>query len=62
MVALRSKNKLGFLDGSLTRQDDTYLLSLAWDRYNIMLMSWITNSIKEDIAYNVLWMDTTHEI
>lgn len=62
MVALRSKNKLGFLDGTLTHPNYTNYLSLGWDRCNTMVMSWITNSIKSYIDQSVLWMDTTHDI
>lgn len=62
VVALRSKNKIGFLDGTLLRPDESNPLSLAWDRCNTMVMAWITNSVEPDIAQSILWMDTASEI
>lgn len=62
IVALRLKNKLGFLDGSLPRPSETDRLSLAWDCCNKMVMSWLTNDNDNDISQSILWMDITHEI
>lgn len=62
VVALRSKNKIGFLDGTLLRPDESNPLTLAWDRCNTMVMAWITNSVEPDIAQSILWMDTASEI
>ncbi|GAU29493.1 hypothetical protein TSUD_360380 [Trifolium subterraneum] len=61
-VAIRSKNKLHFLDGSLPRPWDDDLDSLAWDRCNTMVMSWITNSVDPEIAQSVIWMDVAADI
>ncbi|XP_058725428.1 uncharacterized protein LOC131596703 [Vicia villosa] len=62
VVDLRSKNKLGFLDGTLPRPVDSDPLTLAWDRCNTVVMAWVTNSVEPDIAQSILWMDTTSEI
>lgn len=62
IIALRLKNKLGFLDGSLPRPSKTDRLSLVWDCFNKMVTSWLTNSIDNDISQSILWMDITHEI
>lgn len=61
-VAIRFKNKLGFLDGTLVRPDSSGRRALAWDCYNTMVMTWITNFIDLEIAESILWMDTAHEI
>ncbi|KAK2359287.1 hypothetical protein QL285_084673 [Trifolium repens] len=61
-VAIRSKNKLHFLTGSLPRPDDDNRDSMAWDRCNTMLMSWLTNSVEPEIAQSVLWMDAASDI
>ncbi|XP_073223517.1 uncharacterized protein [Cicer arietinum] len=62
IVALRSKNKLGFVNGSLPRPSDLDRLSMAWDHCNTMLMSWMKNSLEPDIAQSVMWMDSVAEI
>lgn len=62
LVALRSKNKLGFLDQTLTCHVDTCRPTIAWDKCSTMVIAWVTNSIYNDIALSIIWMDTTHEI
>ncbi|GAU15979.1 hypothetical protein TSUD_338500 [Trifolium subterraneum] len=61
-VAIRSKSKLHFLNGSLPRPVDDDRDFLAWDRCNTMVMSWITNSLDPEIAQSVLWMDVAADI
>ncbi|GAU16526.1 hypothetical protein TSUD_167570 [Trifolium subterraneum] len=62
VMALKSKNKLRFVNGTLPRPDDDDHDSLAWDRCNTMIMSWISNAVDADISQSVLWMDTASEI
>ncbi|CAI8611441.1 unnamed protein product [Vicia faba] len=62
VVALRSKNKLGFLDGTLPRPAESDSLTLTWDRCNTMVMAGVINSVEPDIAQSILWMDTAAEI
>ncbi|CAJ2663822.1 uncharacterized protein LOC123885157 [Trifolium pratense] len=61
-MALKSKNKLRFINGTLPRPDDEDHDSIAWDRCNTMIMSWITNSVDVEIAQSVIWMDTASEV
>ncbi|XP_045830694.1 uncharacterized protein LOC123921985 [Trifolium pratense] len=61
-VAIRSKNKLHFLNGTLPRPLDDDRDCMAWDRCNTMIMSWITNSVEPEIAQSVLWMDVASEM
>lgn len=53
-LAIRSKNRLRFLDGALIRPDSTYRTALARDHCNTMVMAWLTNSIEPEIAESVL--------
>ncbi|GAU40443.1 hypothetical protein TSUD_397620, partial [Trifolium subterraneum] len=62
VMALKSKNKLRFVNGTLPRPDDDDHDSLAWDRCNTLIMSWISNAVDADISQSVLWMDTASEI
>jgi hypothetical protein len=62
IVALRSKNKMHFINGALPRPDDDDRDSIAWDRCNTMIISWISNSVEPEISQSILWMDTAAEI
>ncbi|GAU48797.1 hypothetical protein TSUD_81460 [Trifolium subterraneum] len=61
-VALRSKHKIHFINGSLPRPPDEDRDSIAWDRCNTVVMSWLSNSVEPEISQSILWMDTTSEI
>lgn len=50
MVAIRSKNKLEFYDGTLIYLDELNRPSIVLDRCNTMVMTWIMNSIEGEIA------------
>ncbi|PNY00259.1 hypothetical protein L195_g023535, partial [Trifolium pratense] len=58
-VALRSKHKLHFVNGSPSDDDHD---SIAWDRCNTMIMSWLCNSVEPEIAQSILWMDSASDI
>ncbi|CAJ2662090.1 unnamed protein product [Trifolium pratense] len=61
-MALRSKNKMHFINGTLPRPDDDDRDSLAWDRCNTMLLSWLNNSVSPEISQSILWLDSASEI
>ena len=48
-----SKNKFGFLDGSIQQPHSFHSMSKAWKRCNTMLHNWILNSIVPSIAKSV---------
>ncbi|GAU16422.1 hypothetical protein TSUD_117710 [Trifolium subterraneum] len=51
-MALKSKNKLRFVNGSLPRPHDDDHDSLAWDRCNTMIISWLTNAVEAEISHS----------
>ncbi|XP_061354586.1 uncharacterized protein LOC133299161 [Gastrolobium bilobum] len=56
-IALLSKNKLGFVDGTIpipSKKDPIYP---AWLRCNAVVLSWIHKSISELIAQSIVWKD-----
>jgi hypothetical protein len=61
--ALRAKNKLGFVDGSITKPTDPNdpLLD-AWERCNDMIVSWIHNSVSPSVISFFILVDNAHEI
>ncbi|XP_058783503.1 uncharacterized protein LOC131658196 [Vicia villosa] len=61
-MALRSKNKLHFINGALPRPSDLDFNSIAWDRCNTMIMSWIKNSVEHEIAQSILWIENAADM
>ncbi|KAA8518376.1 hypothetical protein F0562_015741 [Nyssa sinensis] len=58
-MALSAKNKLGFIDGSISRpSQQTDKLFDAWSRCNNMVLSWILNSVSKDLAASIIFIDT----
>lgn len=57
IMALRSKNKLHFINGNFHRPLDEDHNSISWDRCNTMIMSWIHNSVEFEITQIILYMD-----
>ncbi|CAN1279450.1 hypothetical protein LINPERPRIM_LOCUS17028 [Linum perenne] len=53
-LALSIKNKMAFFDGSLPAptSDDAGLS--AWNRCNFVVLSWILNTVSEDIAQSLI--------
>ena len=61
-MALLSKNKLQFVDGSIpvpARGDATFS---AWQRCNNMVISWLIHSVSSSIAQSIIWIDSALEI
>ena len=68
-TALKAKNKLGFIDGTLTRpkakEGEDFSEVDAWDMTNYMLCSWMLNvvdpKLRTSIAYSntakIIWDD-----
>ncbi|XP_061339561.1 uncharacterized protein LOC133286189 [Gastrolobium bilobum] len=56
-MALKSKNKLCFINGNLhppSIDDSTFE---AWDRCNTIVLGWIHRSITQTIAQSILWIE-----
>ena len=61
-TSLKSKNKLAFTEGKLTRpkdeNDEGFSEAQAWDMINSMLCSWLFNIIHPKLRLNVAYSDT----
>ncbi|KAA8542769.1 hypothetical protein F0562_023921 [Nyssa sinensis] len=56
--ALSAKNKLGFVNVTLTKPTNpSDPLYSAWERCNDMVLSWILNSVTKNIASSILYID-----
>ncbi|GJQ98098.1 ribonuclease H-like domain-containing protein [Tanacetum coccineum] len=49
LLALEGKNKIGFIDGSCKRSNTDEVLGKQWDKVNAIVLSWILNSISEEL-------------
>ncbi|KAL5540434.1 hypothetical protein UlMin_044950 [Ulmus minor] len=63
LIALSVKNKLGFIDGSITKPESNDLNLLnSWIRNNNVVISWILNSVSKEISASVILSVSTCEI
>lgn len=53
-IALSSKLKLGFVDGSYIKPLATSLLLVHWIRYHNMITSWLLNSVSVEIRNSIV--------
>jgi len=60
--ALSSKNKVGSVDGKVTRPAADSPLFPYWQRSNDLVASWILNSLHKDISGSVLYCNTASEM
>ena len=65
-MALRAKNKLGFIDGTMVKPDGTDGKNLAeintWEMVNSMIQSWIMNVIDPKLHKSVAYVDSAHKL
>ncbi|XP_031250195.1 uncharacterized protein LOC116143505 [Pistacia vera] len=61
-MALLSKNKLKFVDGSLQAPSSIDPLYLAWECCNTMVLSWLTHSLSPSITHSILWIDKAFDV
>ena len=63
LIALSVKNKLGFIDGSITKPTDANASLLhSWTRNNNMVISWILNSVSKEISASIIFSETASDI
>ncbi|XP_019457556.1 PREDICTED: uncharacterized protein LOC109357954 [Lupinus angustifolius] len=62
LMALKTKNKLQFIDGSLPKSNLEDPNFGVWDRCNTIVMSSIKHSLDRSICQSVHWLKTTYDI
>lgn len=62
MIVLSTKNKLGFIDGSLVVPEADSGLQKAWARSNDMVLSWLLKSLSKEIAESVLYSQSAKDL
>lgn len=61
-LALKSKNKLNFINGSIVKPQEDDRLFLAWDKCNTYILSWITLSLSPEILQSMLWIEVAYDL
>jgi len=62
ILALSAKHKIAFIDCSCPRTNSTSPWLTLWQRNNAMVLSWLVNSLSENIRNNVLYFEITLEL
>lgn len=62
MNALHSKNKDGFVNGTIGRPNETSQDLQSWIQYNAFLFSWITKAIANELQGSAAHVETAREI
>lgn len=60
LIALSVKNKLGFIDGSISKPTGNLLP--AWIRNNHIVIAWILNSVSKTISGSLLFSESARDI
>ncbi|XP_065870269.1 uncharacterized protein [Euphorbia lathyris] len=61
-MALLSKNKLDFVDGTIEAPASSLAQFVTWKRCNNLVLSWIVRSLSPSIAQSVLWMGDARRV
>ncbi|XP_048501514.1 uncharacterized protein LOC125497856 [Beta vulgaris subsp. vulgaris] len=62
VIALSARNKLGFVDGSISKPSGNANLLKIWTRCNDLVISWFLASLDQVIARSILYFKTAREI
>ncbi|XP_072076699.1 uncharacterized protein [Arachis hypogaea] len=61
-LALQSKNKFDFVDGTITKPLESDPLFKQWKCCNTYVVGWINLSLSPDISRSVMWNNLAYEI
>ena len=61
-LALSSRNKFGFVDGSIAEPDSSSTLYNSWSRWNNTVLSWLTNSLILDLKASVMYNNNAKDL
>ncbi|XP_056689525.1 uncharacterized protein [Spinacia oleracea] len=62
MLALSAKNKIGFVDGSISKPEFGTIECKAWERCNDLVCSLILGDLSEIIAKSVMFLKSAREV
>jgi hypothetical protein len=61
-LALQVRTKLGFIDGSVEKNFENDFLASQWDRCNSVVLSWILNSVSEDLYVGQIFSKISKDV
>lgn len=61
-IALSVRNKLGFVDGSITKNVSTSPMFKSWSRCNNMVISWLLGALSKSIGRSVIYSTSACEM
>ncbi|XP_072054255.1 uncharacterized protein [Arachis hypogaea] len=62
LLALKLKNKLQFIDGSIRKPELDDALYESWERCNTLVVSWINRSLSAEISTSVIWNNVASDL
>nr|KYP76129.1 hypothetical protein KK1_020354 [Cajanus cajan]KYP76822.1 hypothetical protein KK1_021080 [Cajanus cajan] len=62
MMSLLTKNKEGFIDGSIQEPSANSSIRAFWQRCNTMVLGWLVRSISAEIAQSIIWRSKASEV
>ncbi|XP_057981077.1 uncharacterized protein LOC131166494 [Malania oleifera] len=61
-LALSSRNKFGFVNGSIAEPDPSSPLFNSWSRCNTTVLSWLTNSLSMELKASVMYINKSKDL
>lgn len=61
-IALLGRNKLGFVDGSWTKESFSQELGYQWERCNAIVQSWLMNTVSTNLLRGMVYAVSAHEV
>ncbi|XP_070015687.1 uncharacterized protein [Nicotiana sylvestris] len=61
-IALRAKRKLGFINGTCTKDQFTNDLGEDWGCFNVNVSTWIMNIVSSELVNGIVYASNAHEV
>ncbi|KAM0022876.1 putative RNA-directed DNA polymerase [Helianthus debilis subsp. tardiflorus] len=61
-LALEAKNKFGFINGKCEKPKDNEVLAGQWDRCNSVVLTWLLNSVSEELFLGQVFSKLASEV
>ncbi|KAJ0735667.1 putative RNA-directed DNA polymerase [Helianthus annuus] len=61
-LALEAKNKFGFINGKCEKPKDNDVLAAQWDRCNSVVLTWLLNSVSEELFLGQVFSKLASEV
>ncbi|XP_075092039.1 uncharacterized protein LOC142172155 [Nicotiana tabacum] len=59
-IALLGKRKLGFVNGTCTKESCTTELQEQWETCNAIVLSWLMNTVSTELLYGIVYASNAH--